>query len=54
MISNNNQYDVAILGGGLAGLTLTRQLLMKRPETRIAVIEKRNYPVAETTHKVGE
>ena len=47
-------YDVAILGGGLAGLTLAKQLLMKRPETRIAVIEKRCFPVAETTHKVGE
>ena len=27
---------------------------MKRPETSIAVIEKRSFPVAETTHKVGE
>ena len=50
----NNQYDVAILGGGLAGLTLAKQLLMKRPETSIAVIEKRSFPVSETTHKVGE
>lgn len=47
-------YDVAILGGGLAGLTLARQLLLSRPETRIAVIEKRSFPVSETTHKVGE
>ena len=47
-------YDVAILGGGLAGLTLARQLLMKRPEIRVAVIEKRTFPVSETTHKVGE
>jgi flavin-dependent dehydrogenase len=50
----NNPYDVAILGGGLAGLTLAKQLLMKRPETRIAVIEKRSFPVSETAHKVGE
>jgi flavin-dependent dehydrogenase len=49
-----NDYDVTILGGGLAGLTLTRQLLMRRPETRIAVVEKRCFPVTETTHKVGE
>lgn len=49
-----NQFDVAILGGGLAGLTLTRQLLMRRPETRIAVIEKGTFPVPEAAHKVGE
>ena len=54
MISQNTQFDVAILGGGLAGLTLARQLLMKHPKTRIAVIEKRKFPVTETAHKVGE
>ena len=51
---NDNQYDVTILGGGLAGLTLARQLLIKHPALRIAVVEKRSFPVAETTHKVGE
>ena len=54
MIANNNQYDVAILGGGLAGQTLARQLLMKHPQVRIAILEKRPFPVNETTHKVGE
>lgn len=49
-----NEYDVAILGGGLAGLTLARQLVMARPNLRVAVIEKRKFPVPETTHKVGE
>ena len=50
----SNDYDVAILGGGLAGLTLARQLVMERPNLRVAVIEKRQFPVPETTHKVGE
>lgn len=49
-----SQYDVIVLGGGLAGLTLTRQLLLKHPQMRIAVIEKRSFPVAEATCKVGE
>ena len=48
------KYDVAVLGGGLAGLTIARQLLMKRPELRVAIIEKRTFPVAEAAHKVGE
>ena len=49
-----NKYDVAILGGGLAGLTLARQLLMKHEGIRVAIIEKRNFPVCESAHKVGE
>ena len=40
-----DSFDVVILGGGLAGLTLARQLLLKRPETRIAIVEKRSFPV---------
>ena len=59
MITENKKhttdhFDVAILGGGLAGLTLTRQLLRKHPDLKIAIIEKQMFPVSETTHKVGE
>ena len=50
----NQLFDVIILGGGLAGLTLARQLMTKHPDLRLAVVEKRAFPVAETTHKVGE
>jgi len=53
MISENT-YDVAILGGGLAGMTLARQLQLSQSDLRVAVIDKRNFPVRETTCKVGE
>src|SRR5947207_7620711 len=49
-----DQYDVAILGGGMAGLTLALQLKKSRPATSILVIEKQKHPVPETAHKVGE
>lgn len=46
--------DVAILGGGLAGLTLSLQLRQRFPELTVAVLERRSHPVPEATHKVGE
>jgi flavin-dependent dehydrogenase len=48
------RYDVAILGGGIAGLTLALQLKKARPTISILVVEKQPHPVAEATHKVGE
>jgi flavin-dependent dehydrogenase len=47
-------YDVAILGGGIAGLTLALQLKKTCPSTSILVIEKQKHPVPEAAHKVGE
>ncbi len=47
-------YDVAILGGGIAGLTLALQLTQARPGTSVVVIEKQAHPVPEAAHKVGE
>jgi flavin-dependent dehydrogenase len=49
-----DQYDVAILGGGMAGLTLALQLKKMRPTIRILVVEKQKHPVPEAAHKVGE
>src|SRR6266705_2741969 len=52
--ASSDQYDVAIVGGGMAGLTLALQLKQSRPATRILVIERQNHPVPEAAHKVGE
>ena len=47
-------YDVIIMGGGLAGLTLSIQLKRSRPELTILVLEKRAGEASTAAHKVGE
>lgn len=47
-------YQLAILGGGLAGLTLAIQLRREFPRIDIVVLERRRHPVPEAAHKVGE
>jgi flavin-dependent dehydrogenase len=49
-----DHYDVVILGGGLAGGCLARQLHLEAPRLRTLVIEKRRHPVPEAAFKVGE
>jgi flavin-dependent dehydrogenase len=49
-----DQYDVVIVGGGMAGLTQALQLKKMRPTIRILVVEKQKHPVPESAHKVGE
>lgn len=46
--------DVVVLGGGLAGLSFALQMNQKLPNTKIVVLEKRQHPVPEAAHKVGE
>lgn len=48
------KFDVIILGGGLASLTLARQIKLNRTETSILILEKRMSAAATAAHKVGE
>ena len=47
-------YDALICGGGLAGLTLARQLHREFPNMSVAVVEKTRRPLTDAAHKVGE
>ena len=50
----NSESDITILGGGLAGLSLALQIRQKQEDAAITVLEKREHPVPEAAHKVGE
>jgi 2-polyprenyl-6-methoxyphenol hydroxylase-like FAD-dependent oxidoreductase len=47
-------HDVAIVGGGVAALTLALEITSARPATRIRIVEPNPFPVPEITHTVGE
>lgn len=47
-------YDVVILGGGLAGLTLSLQLKQANTKLSILVLEMRSGSAPNAAHKVGE
>ena len=46
--------DVTILGGGLAGLCMARQLRREAPDASVVVVERVQRPLPEAAHKVGE
>ncbi|WDV49680.1 NAD(P)/FAD-dependent oxidoreductase [Streptomyces coeruleorubidus] len=50
----SERFDVAILGGGIAGLTLALQLKRTDPGLQVTVLERGQHPVPEAAHKVGE
>ena len=47
-------YDVIILGGGMAGLTLAMQIKQKQADISIAILELREEDAPLAAHKVGE
>jgi flavin-dependent dehydrogenase len=53
MTSTAGDYDVVIIGAGLAGLSLARQLLLNAPGIRILQIDKRGR-IPPVGQKVGE
>lgn len=47
-------HDVVIAGGGLAGLSLARQLRMRSPDLDILTLDPHRRPLPEAAFKVGE
>ena len=54
MLDSGTHFDVAIVGGGLAGLTLALQLEQEFPKLAIIVLERDRLPPPVAAHKVGE
>jgi flavin-dependent dehydrogenase len=52
--SDSRLFDVVICGGGLAGLTLARQLRQNYPDLTIALVERTKRPLPVACLKVGE
>ncbi|MEM7368428.1 MAG: FAD-dependent monooxygenase [Bacteroidota bacterium] len=53
-MNQHKTYEIIILGGGLAGLTLALQLCLSKKDISILILEKRSSNAPVATHKVGE
>jgi len=49
-----DRYDVAVVGAGIVGLAVARELLARRPDARLVVIDKQSGVAAhQTSHNSG-
>jgi (S)-2-hydroxyglutarate dehydrogenase len=47
-------YDMAVVGAGIMGLAVGRELLLRRPDTRLVIVEKANRVAPDqTSHNSG-
>jgi flavin-dependent dehydrogenase len=53
-MNNTETFDIVICGGGLAGLSLARQLSLSSLKLSILVLEAQPRPLPEAAFKVGE
>lgn len=53
-IVKQKEYDVIILGGGFAGLTLAIQLSLSPENISILILKRRKELAPAAMHKVGE
>ncbi|MEM7112070.1 MAG: tryptophan 7-halogenase [Chloroflexota bacterium] len=53
-MQHSGPFDVIICGGGLAGLSLARQLRLKFDDISIMVLERLERPLPDSAFKIGE
>ena len=51
---DNKKTDIIIAGGGLAGMSLALQLHNRDPDLDIVIVERNQFPIPNTTAKIGE